>query len=113
LLILILQLNIKNLIDCKIRQKQIQNKEPFYIALEKAMHNFLKAKLSIETSEMSKDKISEILLTRNADESTVKEFILLTESCELARYAPSTSVAIQQDYDKAVEIISILEKQLV
>jgi hypothetical protein len=94
-------------------QKQIQNKEPFYIALEKAMHNFLKAKLSIETSEMSKDKISEILLTRNADESTVKEFILLTESCELARYAPSTSVAIQQDYDKAVEIISILEKQLV
>ncbi len=94
-------------------QKQIQHKEPFYIALEKAMHNFLKAKLSIETSEMSKDKISEILLTRNADESTIKEFILLTESCELARYAPSTSVAIQQDYDKAVEIISILEKQLV
>jgi len=93
-------------------QKQIQHKEPFYIALEKAMHNFLKAKLSIETSEMSKDKISEILLMRNADAVTVKEFIILTESCELARYAPSTSVAIQQDYDKAVEIISSLEKQL-
>lgn len=93
-------------------QKQIQHKEPFYIALEKAMHNFLKAKLSIETSEMSKDKISEILLTRNADAAIVKEFITLTESCELARYAPSTSVAIQQDYDKAVEIISSLEKQL-
>ncbi len=93
-------------------QKQIQHKEPFYIALEKAMHNFLKAKLSIETSEMSKDKISEILLMRNADAATVKEFIILTESCELARYAPSTSVAIQQDYDKAVEIISSLEKQL-
>jgi hypothetical protein len=93
-------------------QKQIQHKEPFYIALEKAMHNFLKAKLSIETSEMSKDKISEILLTRNADATTVKEFINLTESCELARYAPSTSVAIQQDYDKAVEIISSLEKQI-
>ena len=93
-------------------QKQIQHKEPFYIALEKAMHNFLKAKLSIETSEMSKDKISEILLMRNADSSTVKEFITLTESCELARYAPSTSVAIQQDYNKAVEIISSLEKQL-
>jgi hypothetical protein len=93
-------------------QKQIQHKEPFYIALEKAMHNFLKAKLSIETSEMSKDKISEILITRNADAATVKEFITLTESCELARYAPSTSVAIQQDYDKAVEIISSLEKQI-
>jgi len=93
-------------------QKQLKNKEPFYIALEKAMHNFLKAKLSIETSDMSKDKITEILLSRNAETETVKEFITLTESCELARYAPSTSVTIQQDYDKAVEIISNLEKQI-
>lgn len=93
-------------------KKQINNKEPFYIALEKAMHNFLKAKLNIETSEMSKDKITEILLSRNANSETVTEFITLTESCELARYAPSTSTIIHQDYDKAVEIISSLEKQI-
>jgi len=93
-------------------QKHRNDKEPFYIALEKAMHNFLKAKLSIETSEMSKDKITEILLSKKANHEIVKEFIALTESCELARYAPSTSVTIQQDYDKAVEIISSLEKQL-
>ncbi|WP_298116326.1 BatD family protein [Flavobacterium sp.] len=93
-------------------KKQINNKEPFYIALEKAMHNFLKAKLNIETSEMSKDKITEILLSRNANSETVKEFITLTESCELARYAPSSSTIIHQDYDKAVEIISELEKQI-
>lgn len=93
-------------------KKQIANKEPFYIALEKAMHNFLKAKLHIETSEMSKDKITEILLSRNASPEDVSSFIALTENCELARYAPSTSVTIQQDYDKAVEIISILEKQI-
>jgi len=93
-------------------QKQINNKEPFYIALEKAMHNFLKAKLSIETSDMSKDKIKEILLSRNANSETVLDFINLTENCDFARYAPSTSVTIQQDYDKAVEIISNLEKQI-
>jgi len=93
-------------------KKQINNKEPFYIALEKAMHNFLKAKLRIETSEMSKDKIREILISRNANTETVSEFITLTENCELARYAPSSSVAIQKDYDKAVAIISGLEKQL-
>lgn len=93
-------------------QKQINHKEPFYIALEKALHNFLKAKLSIETSDMSKDKISEILLSRNANSETTSDFITLTENCELARYAPSTSVTIQQDYDKAVEIISSLEKQI-
>lgn len=94
-------------------QKEIGNKEPFYIALEKAMHNFLKAKINIETSEMSKEKISEILLERKANPDSISAFINLTENCEFARYAPSTSTAIQQDYDKAVAIISELEKQIV
>jgi hypothetical protein len=76
------------------------------------MHNFLKAKLSIETSEMSKERITEILLSRKANPETVSEFIALTENCEFARYAPSTSVTIQHDYDQAVQIISDLEKQI-
>lgn len=94
-------------------KKQINNKELFYIALEKAMHNFLKAKLHIETSEMSKDNIQELLLSKNANPEAVNDFIALTENCEVARYAPSSSVAIQQDFDKAVLIISDLEKQIV
>jgi hypothetical protein len=93
-------------------KKQLGNKEAFYIALEKAMHNFLKAKLNIETSEMSKEKITELLLSRKANSETVSEFIQLTENCELARYAYSSESAIQNDYDKAVIIISELEKQL-
>lgn len=86
-------------------KKQIANKELFYIALEKAMHNFLKAKLHIETSEMSKDNIQELLLSRKANPEAVNDFIALTENCEIARYAPSSSASIQQDFDKAVEII--------
>ena len=93
-------------------KKQINNKELFYIALEKAMHNFLKAKLHIETSEMSKDNIQELLLSRNANPDAVNDFIALTENCEIARYAPSSSVTIQKDFDKAVVIISDLEKQI-
>ena len=94
-------------------KKQLNNKEPFSIALEKAMHNFLKAKLHIETSEMSKDNIRELLLSRNANPETVQSFINLTENCEFARYAPASSASIQQDFDKAVLIISELEKQIV
>ncbi len=93
-------------------KKQINNKEPFYVALEKAMHNFLKAKLHIETSEMSKDNIQELLLSRNANPEVVADFIALTENCELARYAPASSTSIQNDFDKAVLIISELEKQI-
>ncbi len=93
-------------------KRQIKNKEPFYVALEKAMHNFLKAKLHIETSEMSKDNIKELLLEKNASPEGVADFIALTENCEIARYAPASSATIQKDYDKAVVIISELEKQI-
>jgi hypothetical protein len=93
-------------------KKQINNKEPFYVALEKAMHNFLKAKLHIETSEMSKANIQELLLSRKANSETVTDFINLTENCELARFAQSSSTAIQEDFDRAVIIISELEKQI-
>ncbi|PWA11458.1 BatD family protein [Flavobacterium laiguense] len=93
-------------------KKQISNKEPFYVALEKAMHNFLKAKLHIETSEMSKDNIQELLLSKKANPEVVNSFIALTENCEIARYAPSSSATIQHDFDKAVTIISELEKQI-
>ena len=93
-------------------KKQINNKEPFYVALEKAMHNFLKAKLHIETSEMSKSNIQQLLTSRNANVQTIIDFINLTENCEFARFAQSSSTAIQQDFDKAVEIISDLEKQI-
>jgi hypothetical protein len=93
-------------------KNQINNKELFYVALEKAMHNFLKAKLHIETSEMSKDNIKELLLNKSADPEAVIDFIALTENCEVARYAPSSNASIQQDFDKAVSIISVLEKQI-
>ncbi|WP_418264359.1 BatD family protein [Flavobacterium faecale] len=93
-------------------KKQLANKEPFYVALEKAMHNFLKAKLHIETSEMSKENIQELLLNKGAEPQVVTDFINLTENCEFARYAPASSTSIQEDFDKAVMIISKLEKQI-
>ena len=100
----------KFLADAK---KQMGNKVPFYMAMEKALHNFLKAKLHIETSEMSKENIQELLLNKKATEATVAQFISLMNDCEFARYAPSSEVAMQQDYNKAVEVISELEKQII
>lgn len=93
-------------------KKQIGNKVPFYMAMEKALHNFLKAKLHMETSEMSKENIQEILQERQASANDVAHFIQLMNDCEFARYTPSSDVAMQKDYDKAVEIISELSKQL-
>ena len=52
-------------------KKELGNKDSFYVALEKALHNYLKAKLKIETSEFSKDKISELLHKKQVDERSV------------------------------------------
>lgn len=93
-------------------RKQLGNKAAFYLALEKALHNFLKAKLNIETSEMSRDNIKELLLSRNAKEETVYDFSKIMDNCEFARYAPSSDSAMQQDYDSAVAVITALEKQM-
>lgn len=93
-------------------KKNQNNNQKFYEALERALHNFLKAKLKIETSEMSKDIISELLSEKKADASTIQDFIALLENAELVRYAPSLTASIDQDYDTAVKTITLLEKQI-
>ncbi|WP_430968192.1 BatD family protein [Spongiimicrobium sp. 2-473A-2-J] len=93
-------------------KKTLGDKEAFYIALEKALHNYLKAKLKIETTEFSKDKISMLLTEKQVDETTMEGFIGLLENCEMARYSPFSEVQMQQDYTKASDVISYLDKQL-
>ncbi len=93
-------------------RKSLGQKEAFYIALEKALHNYLKAKLHIETSDFSKARIKELLLKRQVDESVIDEFSSILNSCELARYTPFSEVTMQHDYDKAAQTISVIDKQI-
>ena len=93
-------------------KKALGDKEAFYVALEKALHNYLKARLKIETSEFSKDKIDSLLDQKQVDLSTKDGFIGLLKNCEMARYSPFSEVQMQQDYDRASEVISQMDKQL-
>ncbi|WP_029033053.1 BatD family protein [Salinimicrobium terrae] len=93
-------------------KKNLGDQTKFYESLERALHNYLKAKLHIQTSEMSKERIMELLESKGANATTVAEFNELLKSCEFARYTPASNVAMQQDYDKAVRVISKLDKQV-
>lgn len=93
-------------------QKQLGKKEAFYIALEKALHNYLKAKLHIETSENSKERITELLQEKQVDEATIKDFINVLNDCDFARYSPVTSGMMNEEFDKAKQVIIKLDKQL-
>ncbi len=93
-------------------KKELGNETNFYIALEKALHNYLKAKLKIETSDFSKEKIIALLNAKSVDNGIVDEFISLLKNCEMARYSPFTDVQMKNDYEKASETITKMDKQL-
>lgn len=93
-------------------KKQLGNKAAFYIALEKALHNYLKAKLHIETSDISRDNILEILNSKSVDDATIKAFIDVLNDCDFARYTPITEVMMNDEFEKAKEVITALDKQL-
>lgn len=92
-------------------KRNIGDKEVFYESLERALHNYLKAKLKIVTSEFSKEKISELLLSNNVENQVVDDFIAILKSCELARYSPSSKAAMEEDYQKSADVISKIDKQ--
>lgn len=92
-------------------KKELAHKERFYIALEKALHNYLKATLHVETSEISKEKIEVLLVERHIDTDTITEFIKVLRDCDFARYAPSSDVQIKDDFDRAKRLIAALDKQ--
>ena len=103
------QLSKKYLSSAK---KAIHNQTAFYEALERALHNYLKAKLKIETTEMSKPNIKKLLIEKKVQEQTAHEFIESIENCERARYAPGSMVNIQSDFEKASTSIASLDRQL-
>jgi len=92
-------------------KKNLGKKTPFYEAMERALHNYLKAKLSLETSEMDKEHISTLLSERGVDEGQVREFKGLLQRCDYARYTPTDNVTMKQDYEAAVKTISSIDKQ--
>ena len=93
-------------------KKEINNSENFYEVLERALHNYLKAKLLIETTEFSKNKIVNLLVKKNVDLIYAKEYVDLLENCEIARFSKELNINTTSDYENAIKIISKIDKQL-
>ncbi|MEC8602355.1 MAG: BatD family protein [Bacteroidota bacterium] len=87
----------------------ISNKESFYSSLDQALFNFFKSKYMIRKEDFSKDKIKSILIKENISEKVINDVIELIQSCEIARYTPATTDAMDKDYEKAVQILTNFE----
>lgn len=93
-------------------KKELGNKTTFYSSLEKALHNYLKAKLQVETTDISKDKIADMLTKKGVAAEAVTQFIEVFSACEFARYAASSDAKMNEDFDKAKQAITVLDKNL-
>jgi hypothetical protein len=92
-------------------KRSMSDATDFYVALEAALHNYVKARLHIQTAEFSKEKMERLLTEKGVDDQTVALFIKLLTNCEFARYTPSSRSSMEQDYATAVEAITQMDKQ--
>lgn len=93
-------------------KRSMADSADFYVALEAALHNYVKAQLHIKTAEFSKEKMKTVLSEKGVNEQTVTLFIRILTNCEFARYTPSSRSSMEQDYATAVEAITQMDKQL-
>ncbi|MDG2371765.1 MAG: BatD family protein [Flavobacteriaceae bacterium] len=93
-------------------KKHMGNKSKFYDSLEKALHNYLKANLQIETVDIQKEIIVDSLIKLEAKKSTIDDFMIILNNCDMARYSPMTDVKMRQDYSSAIDIIEKLDYEI-
>ena len=89
----------------------MNNKDSFYASLENALFNFIKSKYLIEREDFSKDRLKSILEKNKISDNIIEDLINIINSCELARYTPTTPEGMDQDYEKAVKVISNFDKR--
>lgn len=86
----------------------------FYAEIARAMWKYLGDKLNIQPAELSIDRAVEELARKSVNGEVSASLRLLLETCEMARFAP-TSLSfdtMRQTYDQASRIIVELERTL-
>lgn len=94
----------------KKAEKSKDDKTLFYELLGKALYGYLSDKLTIPLSELNKEKIEE-KLSKSLSDTDLKGLLDTLDYCEMAKYAPITSVNEQQLLIKSEEIINKIEQE--
>ncbi len=93
-------------------KNKIGDKESFYESLEIALHNYLKAKLGVETADISKEKITSILEDKKVSKDLINQFLEILKNCEMARYSPITHTKMEVEFKTVKQALIQLDKQL-
>jgi hypothetical protein len=89
-----------------------QDKEEFYEEILKAFWGYLGDRLSINTADLSKDRISAELEKRNLDEDMQRQLWEIVEECEYSRYSPESGEDKRKLYERSEDCIRKLEQKI-
>ena len=103
---------VRRLKDAAVALKAKQESQ-FYESVHKAMLGYVSDKLNIQLSDLTGTSIREELAKRGAEAATIDSCSDLLQTCEFARYAPSSDAqAMDKLYAQAAQTIDQLERQL-
>jgi hypothetical protein len=95
------------------KQMKANNKEQFFDEVLNALHKYIGNKFGLSIADLSKDRISDMLLSRHVSQDTTTRVIDTLNTCEYAKYAPSAVTGdLKKVYDDTVELISQIEEQI-
>ena len=85
----------------------------FYDAVLRALWGYVGDKLNIPVEKLSRENISDKLIGRGIDDSTIERFIIALDECEFERYAPGdASGNMNKTYESAMMAIMEIEESL-
>ncbi|TAH24286.1 MAG: protein BatD [Cytophagales bacterium] len=101
----------KNRLSIAAKSIKQNNYEKAYEEISKALWGYISDKYKIPLAELNKEQAIASLLKGNIKQENIDELISLIDTCEFARYAPSSSIAnAKETYQKSIEVISKIEQ---
>lgn len=88
-------------------------KEAFYDEVLRALWGYLSDKLNIPQAALTKDNVEVELIKFGVDETLIKEFLDILNTCEFARYAPGqASDTMDKLYDLTIDAMGKMENTI-
>ena len=95
------------------KHMQTNSKDAFFTEVLNALNKYIGDKFALPIADLSKYKIKEMLLYKNVKEETANHLIETLNTCEYAKYAPSSVTGdLKQVYQDTIELISQIEEQI-
>jgi len=89
------------------------NKDLFFTEVLNALNKYIGDKFALPIADLSKERITDMLLSKQVKDETAKHLINTLNTCEYAKYAPSAVTGdLKQVYQDTAELISQIEEQI-